>query len=309
MYKAVACIMIVLLAGSIFAQQEAAQVDAATLETGATRVDTKALEREAARKTAAGDWESAANIYDNILKTTPVNNEAYLTALKNRAHVYKESGEPEKALEIFTASSDFLTTATQQKKFGTNSDQAFKTHYELTLSMAELHSELGDIEKARENMLRAGDILKQALAREELDPQRTTEFRLTMDEFNQKLGSFYEKTADLPSAIHTYEEAITQSSSMIESGTLQSLPRDVNRNKISNELQSRRDISYPLKLAELYEKTGEREKARQLYKEVRRAADRALTDDTYMKQLPEFQKELQETFDRVQEKLIEMEIY
>ena len=270
--------------------------------------DPKVLERQANARIEQGDWEGAADTYNKILKSAPLDSDYYLRALTGQARAYSEMGEPDKAMKAYSRSRDLITTATEQRVMTRNRDKAHETKYEISLNLAKIYSDKGDITKAREEYSKASEALKQAIADKDVVPGKVAEFKFKQNELNEKLGEFLVEEGDLDDAIETYESAVQEVGTLIETQVYDKLPATFDKEITAGTLQSKRDVRYPLKLAKLYEEKGDYEKARQMYKEVRRAADRALTADTYQNNLPKFQEELNTILEDVRAKLEEMDM-
>lgn len=272
----------------------------------------KSLERQAQTLSKKGNWEDAISVYDNIISRTPSDSLDYVQAMKAKADCLRKMGKTDDALGLYTKMMDTLTTTTpsalrREKKFPA---QTNKAKYTLSLELANLYTEQGDFESAEKELKRAGEFLRLAISDERLEPQEIAEFQLELNKYDEKLGEFYLKQGKLNEAIQHYEQALSDTEKVLNSAVIDNLPTESEKQKLYTIYDTLREIRYPLKLAEMYEQTGERKKARRLYKEVRRAADRALTiNEKYKNTLPEFHKELQSIFERVQAKLNEMEIY
>ena len=272
----------------------------------------KSLERRAQTLSERGNWKDAISVYDSIIARESPESLDYIKAMRAKAECLRKIGKPEEALGLYTKMLDTLTTTTppalrREKYYPAQSNKA---KYTLSLELANLYTEQGDLESAEKELKRAGEFLKSAISDERLEPQESARFQLELNKYNEKLGEFYLKQGKLKEAINHYEEALRDVENVLNSDVINILPPESEKQKLYSKYDALREIQYPLKLAEMYEQIGERKKARRLYKEVRRAADRALTiNEKYKNILPEFQKELQSIFDRVQAKLNEMEIY
>ena len=132
----------------------------------------------------------------------------------------------------------------------------------------------------------------------------TAETTELLHKTNRLAEDIQEKSEKLNTVVHAVQEVGT----LIETQVYDKLPATFDKEITAGTLQSKRDVRYPLKLAKLYEEKGDYEKARQMYKEVRRAADRALTADTYQNNLPKFQEELNTILEDVRAKLEEMDM-
>ena len=274
-----------------------------------TMIAVKALERRAQSMREKGDWQGAMKLYDEIMQNSSVDSESYLSAMSAKGEALSNMNDPEKALEMYSSSIDFITTATEQQKIKNVSAHGMQARYDLALKMAELYGKMGKPEEREKALMQAGDFLKSAAEDPDLPPAQKAAFQIQMNECNDKVAEFYTEQGDVNKAISSYENALSNVQGVIAENVIQNLPVEKRTIEVERTFQSMKDISYPLKLAELYEEAGDREKARLLYKQVRRAADRALTDDTYDEALPGYREKLQGVFNEVQTKLIEMETY
>jgi len=299
MYRTIAIIILLSLAVSVVAQETPEYYNF------------KDAQRRAESLCKEGKWEEAVQVYDEILSHATPDSEEFLQAMTAKGTCLKHAGKTEKAVDVFSRGIDLLTSETYsavrfERK---NPADTVTAKYELALNLVTAYEEQGDIEKAKKALREAGEFINAAAVDERLTPEERAEFQLALTNYNKKAAEFYLEQENFEDALAHYEKAMGQAGEVLNSEVIEQLPDEVKKEQIRSEYDVLQKIRYPLKMAQIYEQKGERETARRLYKEVRRAADYALTMDVYDKNMPEFREELQEIFDQVQTKLNEMEIY